>query len=73
MATSYPSNIQDQATEALSGWKKITPPLGDLRDLKQDDMATDLAAVQPILSQIAELDDQITDLLNKRNASSDRL
>ncbi len=73
MGTSYPSDIQDQATETLGGWKKITPPLGDLRDLKQDDMAADLAAVPPILTQIAELDAQITDLRNKRNAIYDRL
>ena len=73
MATSYPTDIQDQATETLGGWKKITPPLGDLRDLKQDDMAVDLAAVQPLLTQIAELDAQITDLRNKRDVIYDRL
>jgi hypothetical protein len=73
MATSYPTDIQNQATETLGGWKKITPPVGDLRDLKQADMQSDLDAVQPILSQIAELDAQITDLRNKRDAIYDGL
>jgi hypothetical protein len=73
MGTSYPGDVQDQATEALSGWKKITPPLGDLRDLNQEDMTADLAAVQPVLTQIAELDAQITDLRNKRDVICSRL
>ena len=73
MATSYPTDIRDQATKALGGWKKITPPVGDLRELKQADMQRDLDAVPPILSQIAELDAQITDLRNKRNAIYDSL
>lgn len=51
---------------------QITPPLGDLRDLKQNDIAVDLAAVQLRLIQIAVLDAQTTALRNKRDVVYDR-
>jgi hypothetical protein len=73
MAVSYPSDIQDQATETLGGWKKITPPVGNLREMTPEDMAKDLDAVRPLLVQIAELDAQMTDLRNKRDVIYDRL
>ena len=73
MATSYPTDIQTQATEALGGWKKITPPVDNLRDLTQEAMTADLDSVQPILLQIAELEAQLSDLRNKRDAIYDGL
>jgi hypothetical protein len=73
MGTSYPYNIQNQATETLGGWKKITPPVGNLRDMTPEDMTKDLDAVQPLLGQIAELGAQITDLRNKRDMIYTRL
>ncbi len=73
MGASYPNDVHDQATETLGGWKKITPAVGNLRDLTQVDMSNDLDAVQPLLKEIAELDAQITDLRNKRDAIYERL
>ena len=73
MATSYPTDVHKQATDTLGGWKKITPPVANLRDLTQEAMTSDLNSVQPILAQIAELEAQITDLRNKRDAIYDSL
>ena len=73
MGTSYPNDIQNQTTETLGGWKKITPPVGNLREMTPEDMTSDLDAVQPLLAQIAELDAQMTDLRNKRDVIYVRL
>jgi len=68
MTDQYPSDIHKQGTDTLAGWRKITPAVPTLRDLTQDAMAKDLTDVQPYLTQIAELDAQLTDLRNKRDA-----
>lgn len=68
MNDQYPSDIDKVGTEALGGWRKITPAVAALRDLTQDDMAKDLTDAQSLLTQIAELEAQLTDLRNKRDA-----
>ena len=68
MAKKYPSDVIEQAQDTLVGWQQITPPLPTIGTITPTLMTNELAEVTPLLSQMAALEAQLTDLRNQRDA-----
>ena len=72
MAKKYPTDVLEQAQTILSAWNVVgvTTTLGTLLPAT---ISADVTAAAPIEAQIANLESQLTDARNKRDALYDGL
>jgi hypothetical protein len=62
----YPSDVLDQARSIMEAWKQISPTLA-IGELTQVNLKTELDQALPIVTQMAALEAQLTDLRNQRD------
>ena len=63
----YPNNVLDQAQDVSGAWNQISPTLA-FGPLNAAALTADITAATALHTQIANLETQLTDLRNKRDA-----
>ena len=68
-AKNYPSDVLEQANNVLTAMNQIDEELS-FGDVNHALLQADVTQINPILSQITQLETQLTDLRNQRDAIS---